>query len=137
MRFSQQNLAKSQEAVKQRLLFIKQMVRTESQLRHIVLELMNEVSELGAAAVPQLTQTRISVQPSAVQENVVAIIGSSGNVGLATIEALCRDYPLLQVRAGVRDVKSPKLAAMTHGNLTLTQASMSDPGKHDAARMLE
>lgn len=115
-----------------RLRVIKQMMRTQVQLHATVQELMKEVAAVARdrqiSPRGNVAHAKVAVQQKPSAQQVIAVIGSSGNVGLATLEALCKRFPAVHVRAGVRDVKSKKLADLRFENLSLMQASMADPG---------
>ena len=67
----------------------------------------------------------------------VAIFGTSGNVGSATIKAIAEKFPTLDVRAGVRDTTADKskalLPAAGSANITLVKANLAEPATLDAA----
>ena len=68
---------------------------------------------------------------------IIAIFGTSGNVGSATIKAIAEHFPALDVRAGVRDTAADKSKALlpTAGsaNITLVKANLAEPATLDAA----
>lgn len=63
----------------------------------------------------------------------IVILGTSGNVGSAVVQALKTSHPTAHVVAGVRDPTSSKAKALAGGNVSLVAADLSQPETLHAA----